>query len=118
MMCPQCNGDDAGMPCAYPGDQMPGCLRSLAAPNLPQFVTEAEDAYHASWIRGHEAEFKARRVLEAAIERYKDNAVRDEQNASSELLDKLAAQLSASQAREATMREGLPISVKYWEDYF
>jgi hypothetical protein len=32
--CPMCYGNDADMPCAYPGEEQPGCLRDirLAAP--------------------------------------------------------------------------------------
>lgn len=26
-LCPACNGNDADMPCAYPGDNQPGCIR-------------------------------------------------------------------------------------------
>lgn len=27
IICPYCNGNDLDMPCAYPGEGQPGCLR-------------------------------------------------------------------------------------------
>lgn len=44
--CPVCGGNDANVPCAYPGDNPPGCLRAwrLAHPRPDDPVERMMDA--------------------------------------------------------------------------
>ena len=68
--CPACNGNDRDMPCAYPGEGKPGCLRDarLAAPDdVEALLRRFNDSVVAWAYRGGEARLVARDDSWAAL---------------------------------------------------
>ena len=53
--CPACKGNDADMPCAYPGDQLPGCLR-VARLHQQAMTTPTPATFKQGWKQAMEDE--------------------------------------------------------------
>lgn len=47
--CPVCHGDDLTAPCAYPGEQRPGCLRTQPNPEREDAVASAAAQAAQGW---------------------------------------------------------------------